>query len=153
LPVRSHLKKLISYTKKNPVRVFLRGVPLLEARRKETGNMPVFTPQNIDFGVVAPGSTNSNNVMSDPFTAEDHVTAAITNDTSGGGFKVQAVKVQGSQSDGITPLTVSKGQSVAVLVQFVVPVRSTNQVYAATLEIHGDTWTTSIPLTALCALT
>ena len=30
--------------------------------------MPVFTPQNIDFAVVALGSTNGNDVMSDSFT-------------------------------------------------------------------------------------
>src|SRR2546421_10663041 len=116
--------------------------------------MPIFTPQSIDFGIVAPGSTNSSEVVSNPFTAvEDHVTATITNDTSGDGFKVQAVKGQEVQTDGITPLTTRKGQTVVILVQFVAAARLTANAYTAKLEIHGKTWNAPVPLQALCALT
>jgi hypothetical protein len=136
--------------------------------------MPIFTPQSVDFRVVGPGSKNGKDVMSDAFAGEDHVTATITNDTSGGGFRVGGVtsyvlvtsyesdpginhgkpyKVtnyeETGQTNGITPLTVSKGQVVSVTVNFVAPAQSTDTARAATLEIHGDAWTASVPLTVL----
>jgi hypothetical protein len=54
--------------------------------------MPVFVPSSVDFGVLTPGSTNSNGTLSQPLSANAQVTASIINDTSGGGFKVSDVR-------------------------------------------------------------
>lgn len=54
--------------------------------------MPVFVPSSVDFGVLTPGSTSSNGTLSQPLGANAQVTASITNDTSGGGFRVSDVR-------------------------------------------------------------
>jgi hypothetical protein len=147
-----------------------------EVTEKETKNMSLFNPASIDFGLVDLAGSALEEVMSAAFPSAESVTAAITDDTSGGGFTVETVTsyqpVKGvvddpgvrhgkpvvgtdleqiGRSNGVAPLPVSKGQIVAVDVRFTAPVQSTADTRTATLQISGDKWggPVSVPLTAL----
>ena len=133
------------------------------------GTTVIFSPSTINCGITQPGSTAIGTSQCAPVTAPVNVTASISADTSGGaltlvsvaswallpeievpdpgelppGVRPKPVKsqvpVQRGQSNGVTPLPVSKGEYVEVMVQFA-PTASTPDVCTATLQINGDTW-------------
>jgi hypothetical protein len=136
---------------------------------------PNFSPASINFGVVPPGQTTTTSTTCAVLSAQANVTAAISNDISGGALKVVSVlsfitkteiqfpdsgdlpsgskpvgvkvqvAVQEGQSNGVTPLLVLSGQYIQVNIQFA-PTASTPDASTATLLIHGDSWDESVSI-------
>ena len=131
------------------------------------GTPSTFSPANLNCGVVSPGQTITTSTTCGVLSATANVTAAISNDTSGGALKVASVQsfitqtetqfpdpgetlpgtkpvgvkvnvaVQQGQSNGVTPLAVLSGQYIQVNIQFA-PTVSTPDTSTATLMIRGD---------------
>jgi hypothetical protein len=115
-----------------------------------------YSPHRIDFGAISNSQTRDASLTVGKAPSSEGVTAHITEDSSGGLFKIKSLEVyeierQGphglptgmtliDRSDGSAPVSVNKDNMVKVRLTFTAPVSTSTYSFSAYLTLGGHRW-------------